>query len=333
MNKNRDGAKNDTPPPHRRPRTEALFWAGLGSGLVVAGSLNPWDRALYLSVRDRRAFLDRRNWQQPYRGFSQALLSRALSNGMYFPVFDATLPLCESLTGSGTAMTSFLAGNAAGAANAVVLNPLSAVKYRYWGTQHGSLVHTARHMAKHGGITPFMRGLAPTLTRDCVFGAAFALMRHHCYRRLNLDETNSLSVQSQSQTPQTFERVLAQARPLTITAVSLCACLCACVHVWMLVCAYNFVLSFGQACAAAATALSAPFNFARNMQYAIHPRVRSCLCRLPAGRFSCASGRDHKHFAHAVRSHARDTRITAAASLLAEETTDRMVGSPCPGSQ
>ncbi|MES1910389.1 MAG: hypothetical protein MHM6MM_002992 [Cercozoa sp. M6MM] len=244
MNKNRDGAKNDTPPPHRRPRTEALFWAGLGSGLVVAGSLNPWDRALYLSVRDRRAFLDRRNWQQPYRGFSQALLSRALSNGMYFPVFDATLPLCESLTGSGTAMTSFLAGNAAGAANAVVLNPLSAVKYRYWGTQHGSLVHTARHMAKHGGITPFMRGLAPTLTRDCVFGAAFALMRHHCYRRLNLDETNSLSVQSQSQTPQTFERVLAQARPLTITA----------------------------ACAAAATALSAPFNFARNMQYAIHPR-------------------------------------------------------------
>ena len=56
--------------------------AGLSSGVIQAGLLNPWDRALYLSVKDSTAFLSRANWNAPYHGFSQAVVGRAISGAL-----------------------------------------------------------------------------------------------------------------------------------------------------------------------------------------------------------------------------------------------------------
>lgn len=53
--------------------------AGLTSGVIQAGLLNPWDRALYLSVKDSTAFLSKANWNAPYHGFSQAVVGRAIA--------------------------------------------------------------------------------------------------------------------------------------------------------------------------------------------------------------------------------------------------------------
>ena len=44
--------------------------------------------ALYLSVRDRRPFLHRQNWVDPYQGFLQTIVHRAVSGGLYFPLGD-----------------------------------------------------------------------------------------------------------------------------------------------------------------------------------------------------------------------------------------------------
>ena len=44
---------------------------GLTTGVITAGIFNPWDRALYLSVKRDRPFLHYDNWRRPYSGFLQ----------------------------------------------------------------------------------------------------------------------------------------------------------------------------------------------------------------------------------------------------------------------
>jgi hypothetical protein len=53
--------------------------AGIVCGLFQAGLFNPWDRALYLSVRDRRHFLHPANFKNPFQGFWQAIVHRTIS--------------------------------------------------------------------------------------------------------------------------------------------------------------------------------------------------------------------------------------------------------------
>lgn len=53
--------------------------SGLICGLFQAGLFNPWDRALYLSVRDRRHFLHPTNFKNPFHGFWQAIVHRTIS--------------------------------------------------------------------------------------------------------------------------------------------------------------------------------------------------------------------------------------------------------------
>lgn len=60
------------------------LFASLICGAAQAGLFNPYDRALYLSVRDRTPFFHSNNWIHPYQGFSQAVVQRTISGGLYF---------------------------------------------------------------------------------------------------------------------------------------------------------------------------------------------------------------------------------------------------------
>jgi hypothetical protein len=71
---------------------EVKFAAGLLSGLTQSLLFNPWDRALYLSVKEDRAFLRRANFRHPWRGASSSLFHRAASSGMYWPLVEQLLP-------------------------------------------------------------------------------------------------------------------------------------------------------------------------------------------------------------------------------------------------
>ena len=67
------------------PKNEATnFVAGIVAGSVIAGFFSPWDRALYISVRDRIPFFDKTCWRNPYQGFLNGMLQRTLSSGLYF---------------------------------------------------------------------------------------------------------------------------------------------------------------------------------------------------------------------------------------------------------
>jgi hypothetical protein len=145
---------------------------GLASGTTVATVLNPYDRALYLSVKERRPFLHTANFRNPYLGFLQSLSHRALSGGLFFPLEHALCAYAEGPIGN------FAAGSLAGSIGALVLSPLAAVKYRRWGTEENNFTSTARAMYKSGGARSFMFGLVPTVARDAVFGCVYTGGRH-----------------------------------------------------------------------------------------------------------------------------------------------------------
>lgn len=54
------------------------FNCGLIGGITQAGLFNPWDRALYLSVKESRPFLAWDNFSRPYQGFGQAILQASM---------------------------------------------------------------------------------------------------------------------------------------------------------------------------------------------------------------------------------------------------------------
>jgi hypothetical protein len=108
-----------------------LFKCGLVSGLVQAAVFNPWDRALYLSIKENRGFLHLENFRNPFSGLLQTLFQRACSAGLYFPLEDIFMKMLSensAANGLNSNVMSFVAGNSAGALNGLVLNPLAAVK-------------------------------------------------------------------------------------------------------------------------------------------------------------------------------------------------------------
>jgi hypothetical protein len=154
----------------------ASFFCGLFAGVLQAGLFNPLDRALYLSVKNHVPFLTVDNFHNPYQGFSQSIFGRALSGGLYFPLEHYFSSLVPPNTGP---WANFLAGTGAGMMNALLLNPITAVKYQTWTrTTPTTMLQEAQIMWKDsGGIRPFTRGLIPTICRDVVFGGCYTLLR------------------------------------------------------------------------------------------------------------------------------------------------------------
>ena len=116
-----------------------LLNCGLTSGLLQAGVFNPWDRALYLSVKHERAFLHMDNFRNPMAGVFQTLFQRAISTGLYFPLEDIFAHHAQKMKekSSGTrklsimssdAMLTFMAGTFAGACNGIMMNPIASIK-------------------------------------------------------------------------------------------------------------------------------------------------------------------------------------------------------------
>lgn len=162
-----------------------ILSAGFASGMVVTAVLNPYDRALFLSVRAKRPFLSRSNWTSPWNGVGQTLVSRSLSTGMYFPLEEVGRSAAHAVgLQDGSSACSLVAGNFAGAVNAFVLSPLAAVKYRFWGKSTDlahhkppSVLSAAISTYRRGGLGAFFTGFQATVCRDMTFGAVFSLLR------------------------------------------------------------------------------------------------------------------------------------------------------------
>lgn len=200
---------------------------GLAAGVCQAALFSPYDRALYLSLTNRRPFLSMENFRNPFNGLSQSIGGRALSSGVYFPLEqfffryfhpDLDTNNTQHQHGNNSKLRNFAAGTTAGALNAMILNPLSAIKYKTWGRVYNrGMMEEARSMLQKGGSGVFYKGLASTLMRDVTFGGLYT------FTRLQIQWSCSLPRENQ----------------------------------WM---ANLFA-------AALATIVSGPFNLARNVQY------------------------------------------------------------------
>eukprot|EP01041_Mallomonas_annulata_P003939 gene3939-7874_t len=159
-----------------------LFSCGLASGVAQAAIFNPWDRALYLSVKKTRNFLDPRNFTRPFEGLMQTISQRAMSAGLYFPLENIFMAELQNRFGKdpkNRPWINVLAGNLAGATNGLLMNPFSSIKYHSWGSdRYYSFYSTAAYMFKKGGLKTFFFGTSATVSRDLIFGGVFAFLRH-----------------------------------------------------------------------------------------------------------------------------------------------------------
>lgn len=154
------------------------FCVGMIVGVSLAGALNPYDQALYLSILKQRPFLLPSNWRHPWEGFRQAVLVRTLSGGAFFPLFDvwhsAIAPLGPR---ENSTLGRVLAGQLTGATTALLMNPLNAVKHRMWGQSGESMRAIAQQMWRERGAAAFANGMRSTVIRDSVFGGIYAGVR------------------------------------------------------------------------------------------------------------------------------------------------------------
>ena len=155
--------------------------SGLFSGVFCAGLFNPWDRALYLSVRDRKPFLSRENFRNPYQGFSQAIVQRAFLNGIYYiaqgQLRSHLYPYLRHDLHMNEHVTQFCIGISAGSTSGALTNSISAIKYQMWGKENVSFLTTVRDMWRYRGIKPFVNGTHATVARDMIFGSTYEVLR------------------------------------------------------------------------------------------------------------------------------------------------------------
>jgi hypothetical protein len=80
-----------------------------------------------------------------------------------------------------------VAGTLAGTCNALIVNPVAAIKYKSWSRPvNRGMLTEAYEMFQKGGIRPFSNGLIPTVYRDLVFGGTYTFLRLELQYRLDL---------------------------------------------------------------------------------------------------------------------------------------------------
>lgn len=181
---------NDEKP--RKSISSVSFTCGITAGILQAGLFNPFDRALYLSITKEVPFLRAENFRNPYSGFMQSVGHRALSSGLYYPLENF---FCSLLVSSHSDLTqqqykststiqlhpafaNFLAGTLAGSANALIVNPVTTIKYKSWGREvNRGMMKESMEMFRKGGLRPFGNGLVPTVLRDLCFGGTYTFLR------------------------------------------------------------------------------------------------------------------------------------------------------------
>lgn len=158
--------------------------AGLGAGLVHAILYNPYDRALYLSIKNSTSFLNKSNWIQPFQGLNQSIFHRTLGSGLYFSV--------QSAIGKFTNNSLYI-GLIGGIINALTLNPIAVIKYNCWGNYKLTFGQSTKNLYSNGGFKVFSKGMSSTMIRDIIFCSVYEKMRNKKSKNI-FDELHNLSV-------------------------------------------------------------------------------------------------------------------------------------------
>lgn len=156
--------------------------SGLFTGAFCSGLFNPFDRALYLSVKCSRPFLSWKNFTSPYQGFSQAVLQRAFLGSVYYIVQGEMkshlYPYLRNHFGASESSAQFCIGVSAGSMSGILTNSISAIKYHTWGQEGRTFFSSVHEMWTLGSIKPFYKGTQATVARDITFGCTYEMLRN-----------------------------------------------------------------------------------------------------------------------------------------------------------
>jgi hypothetical protein len=153
---------------------------GFIAGIFCAGLLTPWDRALYLSTHHHRHFLNVKNFESPFQGFSLTILQRAFFGSIYYMMqheMKTRLTPVLSQQKVNDSLIQMCIGATAGTANAIITNPVSAAKYYAWSHQGLSFRRMLSQFFLDGGLKVLYRGVGVTIARDMTFGVIYEVLR------------------------------------------------------------------------------------------------------------------------------------------------------------
>lgn len=133
---------------------------------------NPWDKALFLAITNHRPLLTKQNWQRPYQGLNNTILTKTFSGGFYFFFADYYKEKTNN---------TFLTGVLTGASNAIITNPFSYVRYQSWGHEDKEFNQIFKSMIKKRQFTQMFRGCGTRMSRDITFSTIFINYRDETF--------------------------------------------------------------------------------------------------------------------------------------------------------
>lgn len=127
--------------------------AGLLTGISNTIIFNPYDKALYMQVKNNTTFFNKNNWIQPYTGISQSLIHRTISYGLYFPIYDF-YKRNTTFTNYKIILDSVLTG----CTTSILINPINIIKYNKW-----------NNISTKYNLFILTKGIKYTILRDSIF--------------------------------------------------------------------------------------------------------------------------------------------------------------------
>lgn len=156
--------------------------SGMASGAIYSLLFNPWDRALYLSMKHNRSFLKRDNFAQPYQGAIQAMTNRMFFGSIYYiaqgQMRSSLAPYLHDVLGFEWPLVHSVTGFSAGVINGFLTNAPSLIKAHTWGNNKGTFQSSIVEMYQSGGMGAFSRGLLANVLTDSIRGSSYELFRH-----------------------------------------------------------------------------------------------------------------------------------------------------------
>lgn len=137
-------------------------FSGVITGVISAIVFNPLDKAIFISTTKNISFFNRQVWCNSFNGTSNAILSRLVSNGLYFSFIDH---LSQSFSPIQTALTASFLVN-------VSTNPVNLVKFHSW-FNNTSTRDSVSFFYKSYGIRGFYIGFPAVFLRDFLFNSSY----------------------------------------------------------------------------------------------------------------------------------------------------------------
>lgn len=173
-----------TIPPLQQQRStfQTDLISGMVSGAIYSLVFNPWDRAVYLSMKHKRSFLKKDNFVKPYHGAIQAMTHRMFFGSTYYlmqgQLRSTLVPYLQQELELNWPSVHIITGFAAGAVNGFITNAPSLIKAHTWGNNKGTFRSSIIEMYQAGGVAAFSRGLFTNVMTDSIRGSSYELFRH-----------------------------------------------------------------------------------------------------------------------------------------------------------